>query len=126
MVASLFLSQVIFYSTAIIKDAKLSAEMAQVGTIVMGSMNVAMTVISSLMVEAAGRKTLLLIGFVGLLIDTLLLTVCLFISVSYASVEPPFYNDPCILVTPIIPSYRGAPDYMRCKTGLYGLFNIVL
>ncbi len=55
--------------------------MAQVGTIAMGAMNVAMTIISSLLVEAAGRKTLLLIGFAGMLIDTTLLTFALLLTV---------------------------------------------
>ena len=47
----------------------------------MGSMNVVMTIISSVLVEAAGRKTLLLAGFAGMAVDTLLLTITLFITV---------------------------------------------
>lgn len=56
--------------------------MSQIATIAMGAMNVAMTVISTLLVEAAGRKTLLLVGFGGMFIDTILLTVALLIVVS--------------------------------------------
>lgn len=76
------LFQVIYFSTEIIQKTQLDDSVAQIGTIVMGSMNVAMTVISSLLVEAAGRKTLLLIGFGGMLIDTILLTIALALSVS--------------------------------------------
>lgn len=44
-------------------------------------MNVLMTVISLVLVEIAGRKTLLLIGFVGMLLCTVALTVAsLFVS----------------------------------------------
>lgn len=43
----------------------------------MGVCNVVMTVVSSVLVEAAGRKTLLLIGFIGMFIDTVLLTIAL-------------------------------------------------
>ncbi|XKL59707.1 hypothetical protein PGB90_000723 [Kerria lacca] len=71
------INAVIFYSTKIFKSANLSDDMAQIGTIAMGAMNVAMTLASSILVEAAGRKTLLLIGFVGMLIDTILLTIAL-------------------------------------------------
>ena len=81
IIHAITVSQVIYYSTRIIESAKLDASVAQIGTIAMGSMNVAMTVISSLLVEAAGRKTLLLIGFGGMLIDTVLLTIALLLSV---------------------------------------------
>lgn len=80
--------QVIFYSTQIFRDAKLSDRESQIGTIAMGSMNVVMTVISSILVEAAGRKTLLLAGFAGMTVDTILLAITLFISVRIYVLEP--------------------------------------
>jgi SP family facilitated glucose transporter-like MFS transporter 1 len=43
----------------------------------MGAMNVLMTVISLVMVEKAGRKTLLLFGLSGMCIDVLLLFFCI-------------------------------------------------
>ena len=62
--------------------AGLDDESAQYATLGMGSMNVIMTVISMFIVERAGRKTLLLIGFTGMCIDTLLLTIALAYAVS--------------------------------------------
>ncbi|XP_065223256.1 solute carrier family 2, facilitated glucose transporter member 1-like isoform X2 [Planococcus citri] len=80
------INAVIFYSTSIFDSAKLSASEAQVGTIAMGAMNVAMTIISSLLVEAAGRKTLLLIGFGGMFVDTVLLFFALENHLAYFSI----------------------------------------
>ena len=50
-------------------------------TIGMGAMNVCMTVLSLILVERAGRKTLLLIGLIGMFICTILLTICLILKV---------------------------------------------
>lgn len=71
--------------------AQLSEEKAQYATLAMGSVNVAMTIVSLVLVEKAGRKTLLLVGFVGMFFDTLLLTICLAyvetsVAVSYLSI----------------------------------------
>ncbi|GIX74475.1 solute carrier family 2, facilitated glucose transporter member 2 [Caerostris extrusa] len=41
----------------------------------MGTVNVLMTVVSMLLVEKAGRKTLLLIGLIGMMVVTTLLTI---------------------------------------------------
>jgi SP family facilitated glucose transporter-like MFS transporter 1 len=71
-----------FFSTKIFKMAQLSDENAQYATLGMGSMNVVMTVISLVLVEKAGRKTLLLIGFTGMFFDTVLLAICLNYAVS--------------------------------------------
>ncbi|XP_044727642.1 solute carrier family 2, facilitated glucose transporter member 1-like isoform X3 [Chrysoperla carnea] len=68
------INAVMFYSTKIFKMAQLSSEGAQFATLGMGAINVLMTVISLILVERAGRKTLLLIGFSGMFIDTILLT----------------------------------------------------
>uniref|UniRef100_A0A1B6F454 Major facilitator superfamily (MFS) profile domain-containing protein n=1 Tax=Cuerna arida TaxID=1464854 RepID=A0A1B6F454_9HEMI len=72
------INAVIFYSTDIFKTANLKDSEAQLATLLMGVVNVMMTVVSLVLVEKAGRKTLLLIGFVGMVIDTSLLTVGLF------------------------------------------------
>jgi SP family facilitated glucose transporter-like MFS transporter 1 len=57
--------------------AQLSEEHAQYATLSMGSMNVVMTLVSLVLVEKAGRKTLLLVGFTGMFFDTVLLAICL-------------------------------------------------
>lgn len=71
-----------FFSTKIFGMAGLNAENAQFATLAMGTVNVAMTVVSLFLVEKAGRKTLLLIGFIGMFVDTLLLAVCITYAVS--------------------------------------------
>lgn len=71
------INAVMFFSTAIFKLAHLTEEKAQYATLVMGTVNVLMTVISLVLVEKAGRKTLLLIGFIGMFFSTSILTVCL-------------------------------------------------
>ncbi|XP_014287744.1 solute carrier family 2, facilitated glucose transporter member 1 isoform X2 [Halyomorpha halys] len=79
-----------YYSTNIFKSAQLSETAAQYATLSMGAMNSAMTVVSLVLVEKAGRKTLLLVGFSGMLLSTLLLVFCLLNTqiafVSYLSV----------------------------------------
>lgn len=69
--------QVMFFSTKIFKLANLDDAAAQYATLGMGSMNVLMTLVSLVLVERAGRKTLLLIGFIGMCIDTVFLTIAL-------------------------------------------------
>ncbi|XP_076044613.1 solute carrier family 2, facilitated glucose transporter member 1-like isoform X2 [Oratosquilla oratoria] len=71
------INAVIFFSNSIYESAGLSKSEALNATIAMGTMNVIMTVISLVLVEKAGRKTLMLIGLSGMLVDTLLLTLCL-------------------------------------------------
>ncbi|XP_026329037.1 solute carrier family 2, facilitated glucose transporter member 1-like, partial [Hyposmocoma kahamanoa] len=68
---------VIFFSTKIFKSANLDETHSQYATLGMGAMNVVMTVISLLLVEIAGRKTLLLAGFSGMLACTVSLCVAL-------------------------------------------------
>lgn len=55
--------------------AQLSDDNAQLATLLMGFVNVLMTLVSLVLVERSGRKTLLLIGFSGMFIDTILLTL---------------------------------------------------
>lgn len=64
-----------FFSTKIFKMAQLSDDNAQLATLLMGFVNVLMTLVSLVLVERSGRKTLLLIGFSGMFIDTILLTL---------------------------------------------------
>ncbi|PZC75442.1 hypothetical protein B5X24_HaOG206051 [Helicoverpa armigera] len=64
------INAVIFYSTTIFYKVQLTTAQAQYATLGMGAMNVVMTVISLLLVEVAGRKTLLLSGFAGMFVCT--------------------------------------------------------
>jgi hypothetical protein len=57
--------------------AQLDDKNAQYATLGMGAVNVFMTVVSMFIVEKAGRKTLLLIGFAGMCCTTILLTIAL-------------------------------------------------
>ncbi|XP_043273237.1 solute carrier family 2, facilitated glucose transporter member 1-like isoform X2 [Venturia canescens] len=76
------INAVMFFSTKIFEMAQLG-ESAKSATIGVGAMNVVMTLVSLILVEKAGRKTLMLLGFGGMVIVTSLLTVCL----SYADVS---------------------------------------
>lgn len=71
------INAVIYFSTDIFNEAGLDSVTSQYATLGMGGMNVLMTVISLLIIERAGRKTLMLVGLGGMLIDVILLTVCL-------------------------------------------------
>ncbi|OXU29584.1 hypothetical protein TSAR_009068 [Trichomalopsis sarcophagae] len=77
------INAIMFYSTKIFKMAQLSESQAGNATIGVGVVNVLMTFVSMILVEKAGRKTLLLIGFFGMVIDTSLLGVCLLFTVSF-------------------------------------------
>merc|ERR1711892_101082 len=67
----------IFYSTKIFKLAGLGPEESQSATLGMGSMNVTMTFISLVLIEKAGRKTLMLIGLMAMFLMTTLLLASL-------------------------------------------------
>lgn len=71
------INAVIFFSTDIFKSAGLAENVALYATIGMGTINVIMTIISLVLVEKAGRKTLHLIGLTGLNLVCILLTVFL-------------------------------------------------
>ncbi|XP_015114745.1 solute carrier family 2, facilitated glucose transporter member 1 isoform X2 [Diachasma alloeum] len=77
------INAVMFFSTKIFKMASLDDAAAQSATMGVGAMNVVMTLVSLVLVEKCGRKTLLLFGFGGMVIDTALLTI----SISYADVS---------------------------------------
>lgn len=70
-----------YYSTDIFLSAGLDDQTSQYATLGMGGMNVLMTVISLIIIEKAGRKTLQLIGLVGMMFDVVLLSVCLALKV---------------------------------------------
>lgn len=72
-----------FFSTEIFKMSGLDNDQASLATMGMGAVNVLMTLISLVLVEKAGRKTLLLIGFAGMTVDTLLLTFAMVFAVSF-------------------------------------------
>lgn len=76
------INAVVFFSTDIFKMAGLDNDQAGYATMGMGAVNVLMTVISLVLVEKAGRKTLMLVGFAGMTVDTLLLTFALLFAVS--------------------------------------------
>lgn len=75
----------IFFSTEIFKDAGLTTQDAQSATLGMGGMNVAMTIISLILIEKAGRKTLMLSGLGVMLICTTCLLICLLVKTPIAS-----------------------------------------
>ena len=71
------INAVFFFSVSIFQTAGLTDSAARYATIGVGIMNVAMTFVSLVLVEKAGRKTLLLIGFAGMLVNVVLLYLCL-------------------------------------------------
>lgn len=58
-------------------SAGLDENTARVATLGMGTCNVIMTVVSLVMVEKAGRKTLMLFGLSGMCVDVILLFFCI-------------------------------------------------
>lgn len=85
------INAVMFFSTKIFEMAQLSTDGAKYATLGMGTLNVIMTLISLFLVEVFGRKTLLLVGFSAMFIDTVLLTIALmfasqYVIVSYAAI----------------------------------------
>ncbi|KAK0169622.1 hypothetical protein PV328_011797 [Microctonus aethiopoides] len=79
MIAQQFsgINAVMTFSTGIFTTAGMGKIGAGYATMGVGAMNVVMTIVSLVLVERCGRKTLLLFGFGGMAIDTALLTICL-------------------------------------------------
>ena len=75
--------QAIFYSTSIFKSAGLDEAMAQGATLGMGACNVMMTFVSLILIEKAGRKTLMIAGLCVMLITTTMILICLKVEVIY-------------------------------------------
>merc|ERR1712111_307545 len=72
----------IFYSTKIFGNAGLDAQASQSATLGMGAMNVAMTFVSLVLIEKAGRKTLMVTGLSVMVVTTTMLLICLLLAVS--------------------------------------------
>lgn len=66
-----------FYSTSIFKGAGLDDSGAYIATVVMGCINVGMTFVSLVLIDRAGRKVLLMVGFGGMALTTILFVICL-------------------------------------------------
>jgi len=71
------INAVMYFSTDIFISANLTPATSQYATLGMGGMNVLMTLISLVIIEKAGRKTLQLIGLGGMFVVTVLLTIFL-------------------------------------------------
>lgn len=67
----------IFFSTDIFRSAGLTPDVAMQATLGMGAVNVLMTLVSLVLVERAGRRTLHLVGLGGMAVITVILTLCL-------------------------------------------------
>lgn len=102
--------QVMFFSTKIFEMAQLSTDGAKYATLGMGTLNVIMTLVSLFLVEVFGRKTLLLVGFSAMFIDTVLLTIALMFAVSI-----------CVAINvPSSCSIYGAENARRSRNAVYG------
>merc|ERR1719373_9006 len=77
----------IFYSTRIFGLANLSTSESQSATLGMGTMNVLMTFVSLVLIEKAGRKTLMVIGLVVMFLMTTLLLAALLTYESVAAMS---------------------------------------
>lgn len=66
-----------FFSTSIFESAGLDETAAQSATLGMGTVNVAMTFVSLVLIEKAGRKTLMITGLAIMLATTTMLLICL-------------------------------------------------
>lgn len=73
--------QVIYYSTDIFEGANLSETAAKYATLGTGVINVLMTLVSALIVDRAGRRTLHLIGLGGMFVFTTVLSLALIFKV---------------------------------------------
>ncbi|CAG2162713.1 unnamed protein product [Oppiella nova] len=71
------INAVIFFSTDIFEKAGLTKSAALYATLGIGVINVLMTIVSLILVEKSGRKTLLLTGLAGMFVTTIVLTFCL-------------------------------------------------
>lgn len=85
------INAVIFFSTDIFRSAGLTDEVATQATLGIGAVNVLMTIVSLVLIEKAGRRTLHLVGLGGMAVITVMLTICLALSenvpwLSYVSI----------------------------------------
>ena len=80
----------IFFSTKIFTEAGLDETQAQSATLGMGAMNVAMTFVSLVLIEKAGRKTLMITGLSVMVVTTTMLLICLLLAVSILALSTNF------------------------------------
>uniref|UniRef100_A0A183BK82 MFS domain-containing protein n=1 Tax=Globodera pallida TaxID=36090 RepID=A0A183BK82_GLOPA len=71
-----------FYSNDIFKRAGLKGQWPNYATILMGAINVLMTVVSVYLVERIGRRTLQLIGLSGMCVTTAMIAISMLVSKS--------------------------------------------
>ena len=71
------INAVMFFSTNIFLNANLNTYQAQVATLIMGTINVLMTFVSLVLIEKAGRVTLMIVGLSIMFVTTTLLMICL-------------------------------------------------
>uniref|UniRef100_A0A2C9KVC9 Major facilitator superfamily (MFS) profile domain-containing protein n=1 Tax=Biomphalaria glabrata TaxID=6526 RepID=A0A2C9KVC9_BIOGL len=71
------INAVVYYSTCIFISAGLSKETSQYAIVATGVVKVMMTFISALIMDRAGRRSLHMIGLVGMCISSVVLVVCL-------------------------------------------------
>ena len=71
------INAVIFYSTNVFKTAGLTFDHAQEATIGLGAANFVMALLTVFIVDAAGRKVLMLLGMGGMAVSMLVLFMCL-------------------------------------------------
>lgn len=69
------INAIMFFSNSIFESANLDKQQAQMANLAMTIVNVLMTFVSMVLVDKAGRKTLLLTGFVGMTINTFFLAI---------------------------------------------------
>lgn len=71
------INAVIFFSTDIFTSAGLTEEAALHASLILTAINVIMTLVSLVLVDRAGRRTLHMIGLFGMMITTTILAVCM-------------------------------------------------
>ncbi|KAK9869882.1 hypothetical protein WA026_003603 [Henosepilachna vigintioctopunctata] len=74
---------IVVYSNEIFRNAGMNDMYASIGTVVMGIVNVIMTVVSVVLVDKLGRKTLLIAGFTGTTTFMVLLAISIKFSEDY-------------------------------------------
>lgn len=77
------INAVIFFSTDIFRSAGLDEDASLHASVILCVINVIMTLVSLLLVDRAGRRTLHLMGLVGMACTTLLLTLCMALKHSF-------------------------------------------
>lgn len=77
----------IFYSTEIFLNADLGESWSNYGTIILGVLQVVMTILCLFTIEIAGRRVLLLIGTVGVSLSCFSLSIFRIFAVNYLTLK---------------------------------------